>query len=241
MHSKNISTSIFFKTHIKPGECYRNLMIRVDTVNGNLQEVKVKLPDEVNRAVKAVFPQGRCMTAATRTKDVYAAEDADPEEIEETTGWPWVQANKRLLEFVWNSEGRLEQLKQKTKCFTCHQTAHWQRECPKRKGGPSSSSGQPGNTEDTMIADGDVKTGPTEDWFIPTNQIADLDVCLVEGRQGNVDVVVANRDELGCEDDVSAALGDLDSARLIFQSFCDDNPDAQRGIHGRVRRVVRVR
>ena len=42
--------------------------------------------DEVNRAVKAVFPQGRCMTAATRTKDVYAAEDADPEEIEETTG-----------------------------------------------------------------------------------------------------------------------------------------------------------
>ena len=35
----------FFKIQIKPGETYRNLMIRVETAYRNLQEVKVSLPE----------------------------------------------------------------------------------------------------------------------------------------------------------------------------------------------------
>ncbi|CAE7929534.1 GIP, partial [Symbiodinium necroappetens] len=122
-------------------------------------------------------------------------------------------------------KGRLEQLKQKTKCFTCQQTGHWKRECPRRKGGHTSSSGQASSTKDAMIADGGDDEAKEGEFFIPTDQIDALDVFLVEGNQGDVDIVVAGKDELECAD-VSAALGDLDRERLLFQNFCENAPDA---------------
>ena len=103
----------FFKTQIKAGESYRNLTIRADTAYRNLQEVGVKLPEEVrgwfllrklaldksseamiltatqgslkydsiNKAIKSIFPQGKCTSTATRLKDVYAAEIDDNEGV----------------------------------------------------------------------------------------------------------------------------------------------------------------
>ena len=294
----------FFKIQIKPGETYRNLMIRVETAYRNLQEVKVSLPEEVKgwfllrklgldknseamiltatqgglkyeeiaRAVKAVFPRGQCGAAASRARDVYAAEDSAGNEEPETEGpedendvfqivadqiqgqpdydeedaldvletyqdirrkmqQKKVGRGFRPMNSTWSLsgtvKGRLEQLKQKTKCFTCQQTGHWKRECPRRKGGQAASSGQTSSTKDAMIADEGGEESKEGEFFIPTDQIDGLGVFLVEGNRGDVDIVVAGKDELEC-DDVSAALGDLGRERLLFQKFCESAPDADR-------------
>ncbi|CAE7214180.1 unnamed protein product [Symbiodinium sp. CCMP2592] len=82
-------------------------------------------------------------------------------------------------------KGRIEQLKQRTKCHLCHERGHWKKECPKRKNsGPT--------TKDAMIAE-----GPTDGWkdlgqehFIDEDKIGELEVFLAE-RGDQVDVVIA--------------------------------------------------
>ncbi|CAE7257454.1 GIP [Symbiodinium microadriaticum] len=274
----------FFKIQIKPGETYRNLMIRVETAYRKLgldknSEAMILTAtqgglkyEEIARAVKAVFPRGQCGAAASRARDVYAAEDSAGNEEPETGGLEdendvfqivadqiqgqpdydeedaldvletyqdirrKMQQKKvgrgfKPVKSTWSLsgtvKGRLEQLKQKTKCFTCQQTGHWKRECPRRKGGHAASSGQTSSTKDAMIADEGGDESKEGEFFIPTDQIDGLEVFLVEGNQGDVDIVVAGKDELEC-DDVSAALGDLGRERLLFQNFCESAPDADR-------------
>ncbi|CAE7801864.1 rluD [Symbiodinium sp. CCMP2592] len=281
-------SEFFFKTQIKAGESYRNLTIRADTAYRNLQEVGVKLPDEVrgwfllrklaldrsseamiltatqgslkydviNKAIKSVFPQGKCTTTATRMKDVYSAEinddegaNADGGEDDENEVFQVVadsfqnqeqyddeevldvletyQDIRRKLQqkkmgrgykqpssswsLTGTVKGRLEQLKSKTKCHICKQVGHWKKECPQRRtGAATSTKPRASEAKEAMITDMGFATEDGPEWFIPPEEVENLEVFLVEGEHGNVDIVVAGQGETDCAH-VDAVLGGLET------------------------------
>ena len=295
----------FFKTQIKAGETYRNLTIRLDTAYRNLQEVNVKLPEEVRgwfllrklaldksseamvltatsgslkysdvtKAIKSIFPQGRCVSTANRLKDVYAAEtegedgtengggDEEEHEVFQVVADQFqglesyddeealdvletYQDIRRKLQQkkmgrgykaaapAWSLtgtvQGRLEQLKSKTRCHICKQTGHWKRECPKRRDHATSSSARSGSTKDTkdaMIADLGAIPEDKSEWFVPVEEIEDLDVFLVEGDRGEVDIVIAGQGETDCEQIDAVFQGGLEKSRLLSPRVFDDAPE----------------
>ena len=67
-------------------------------------------------------------------------------------------------------QGRLEQLKQKTKCHICKMPGHWKRECPKRRDKPSTSqSTRTAGVKEAMITD----DGIDKPWESETMYIMD--------------------------------------------------------------------
>ncbi|CAE7637419.1 PCSK5 [Symbiodinium sp. CCMP2592] len=229
--------------------------------------------DDITKAVKSIFPQGKCSSTANRMKDVYAAEDETDEPRDDEAGdgeenevfqvvadqfqnmeayddeealdvlETYHDIRKKLQQkkmgrgykstpAAWSLtgtvQGRLEQLKSKTRCHICKQTGHWKRECPKRRDQPSSSAGRgPANkdTKDAMIADLDQGPETGAGWFVPVEQIEELDVFLVEGSHGEVDIVLADQGEADCEQ-ISAVLeGGLEKSGLLSPRVFDDAPD----------------
>ncbi|CAE7206850.1 GIP [Symbiodinium sp. CCMP2456] len=216
--------------------------------------------EDVNKAVKFIFLQGKCTTTANRMKDVYAAETEDAEgsynteeedenevfhvvadQFQQQEGQnyedeevldvleTYQDIRKKLQQkkmgrgykaqpTSWSLsgtvQGRLEQLKKRTKCHLCKMPGHWKRECPKRKELGGQSVKQAG-TKEAMIGSGDP--GGAE-WFIPVEQIEQLDVFLVEGDSGNVDIFVASPGETDCEQ-VDAVLGGPEKGLLSPEVF----------------------
>ena len=170
--------------------------------------------EDINKAVKSIFPQGKCTTGATRMKDVYAAETEDAEnepeggdddendvfqvvadqfqnqesydEEEVLDVLETYQDIRRKLQqkkmgrgykaqpTSWSLsgtvQGRLEQLKQKTKCHICKMPGHWKRECPKRRDKPSTSqSTRTAGVKEAMITD----DGIDKPWESETMYIMD--------------------------------------------------------------------
>ena len=124
-------------------------------------------------------------------------------------------------------QGRLEQLKQKTKCHICKMPGHWKRECPKRRDKPSTSqSTRTAGVKEAMITDDGIDKHDGPEWFIPAEEIEQMDVFLVEGAGGSVDIVVAAQGETDCEQ-VDEVLGGLEKGLLSPRVF-DDAPDAAR-------------
>ncbi|CAE7239733.1 TY1B-A [Symbiodinium sp. CCMP2592] len=108
-------------------------------------------------------------------------------------------------------KGKIEALKGRTRCHLCQEKGHWKRECPKRASSSAAGqrSGRAGASNDAMVADssGIDPTAFGGEYFIEPEDIENLEIFLAE-RDGEVDVVVANREE---------AIGDQGEVRGDFE------------------------
>ena len=228
--------------------------------------------DAINRAVKSVFPQGKCNTVANRMKDVYAAEEEDgtesqgreqdgeeldvfqivadqiqgQEQYDEEDALDVLETYQDIRRKVqqkrtgrgfrptattWNLtgtvRGKLDQLKQKTRCHICKQPGHWKKECPQKRDGHGHGAVAKGSSaKDAMITESGEE-GEHHGWFISEDQITDLEVFLVEGRGDTVDIVCADRDETD-ENALAEVMGDLEQPELFLQSFCEADSGAAK-------------
>ena len=108
-------------------------------------------------------------------------------------------------------KGKIEALKGRTRCPLCQEKGHWKKECPKRASSSAAGQrfGRASASSDAMVADSS-SIDPTAfggEYFIEPEDIENLEIFLA-GRDGDVDVVVANREE---------AIGDQDEVRGDFE------------------------